>query len=88
MELKTVVMCVYFSVAAINSLHAALGTPVLPGWTSAGGDPCGEAWQGVICNDSAIVSMYVNLIGWLLLLWMVLNMFVGSGLMSHDYMIL
>ncbi|PQM39107.1 hypothetical protein Pyn_23354 [Prunus yedoensis var. nudiflora] len=47
-------------VAAINNLHAALGTPVLPGWTSAGGDPCGETWQGVQCNDSVILKIVLN----------------------------
>ncbi|CAB4274386.1 unnamed protein product [Prunus armeniaca] len=47
-------------VAAINNLHAALGTPVLPGWTSAGGDPCGETWQGVQCNDSVILGIVLN----------------------------
>ncbi|XP_068335368.1 protein STRUBBELIG-RECEPTOR FAMILY 3-like [Pyrus communis] len=47
-------------VAAINNLHAALGTPVLRGWTSAGGDPCGEAWQGVQCNDSVILEIVLN----------------------------
>ncbi|XP_009357082.2 protein STRUBBELIG-RECEPTOR FAMILY 3 isoform X2 [Pyrus x bretschneideri] len=47
-------------VAAINNLHAALGTPVLPRWTSAGGDPCGEAWQGVQCNDSVILEIVLN----------------------------
>lgn len=46
------------SVAAINSLYIALGSPVLPGWEGAGGDPCGEAWQGVLCNGSDIQSMY------------------------------
>jgi len=47
------------SVAAINRLYAALGNPVLPGWVASAGDPCGEAWQGVQCNDSLIQEMYV-----------------------------
>lgn len=46
-------------VAAINRLYAALGNPVLPGWVASAGDPCGEAWQGVQCNDSVIQEMYV-----------------------------
>lgn len=49
-------------VAAINKLYVALGSPVLPGWTAAAGDPCGEAWQGVQCNDSSILRMYGNLL--------------------------
>ncbi|KAG5381441.1 hypothetical protein IGI04_032911 [Brassica rapa subsp. trilocularis] len=48
-------------VVAINGLYAALGAPSLPGWTASGGDPCGEAWQGVICNVSdVIISITVN----------------------------
>ncbi|KAL0328110.1 UNVERIFIED_CONTAM: protein STRUBBELIG-RECEPTOR FAMILY 1 [Sesamum calycinum] len=48
-------------VAAINSLYVALGSPSLPGWVASGGDPCGELWQGVVCEDSSISS--VTLIG-------------------------
>ncbi|CAN6861513.1 unnamed protein product [Brassica oleracea] len=47
-------------VVAINGLYAALGAPTLPGWTASGGDPCGEAWQGVICNVSDVISITVN----------------------------
>lgn len=50
------------SVAAINNLYVALGSPVLPGWIATGGDPCGEAWQGVECNDTNIVRMYGDLL--------------------------
>lgn len=48
-------------VAAISNLHTALGLPILPGWGT-GQDPCGDAWQGVVCNDSIIIKMYVNFI--------------------------
>ncbi|KAJ1410709.1 Serine-threonine/tyrosine-protein kinase, catalytic domain [Sesbania bispinosa] len=47
-------------VAAINSLYTALGNPVLPGWVSSGGDPCGQGWQGVQCNGSEIQSIVLN----------------------------
>lgn len=47
-------------VAAINNLYVALGNPVLPGWVAAGGDPCGEGWQGVACNNTEIIRMYGN----------------------------
>ncbi|XP_038714088.1 protein STRUBBELIG-RECEPTOR FAMILY 3-like [Tripterygium wilfordii] len=47
-------------VAAINSLHTAMGSPVLPGWVGSGGDPCGEQWQGVACNGSDIQSIVLN----------------------------
>lgn len=47
--------------AAINNLHASLGSPQLPGWVPSGGDPCGQGWQGVQCNGSDIITMYVLL---------------------------
>ncbi|WCJ30665.1 STRUBBELIG-receptor family 3 [Euphorbia peplus] len=47
-------------VAAINSLYASLGSPVLPGWVASAGDPCGENWQGVVCQASDIVSIVLN----------------------------
>ncbi|KAJ6297480.1 hypothetical protein OIU78_023099 [Salix suchowensis] len=47
-------------VTAINSLYISLGSPVLPGWVSIGGDPCGEAWQGIVCNASEIQSIILN----------------------------
>lgn len=47
-------------VAAINSLYAALGSPVLPGWVASAGDPCGESWQGVQCNASDIIAIILN----------------------------
>ncbi|KAK6919523.1 Leucine-rich repeat-containing N-terminal, plant-type [Dillenia turbinata] len=47
-------------VTAINSLYKALGSPVLPGWAGSGGDPCGEAWQGVQCNNTDISSIILN----------------------------
>ncbi|TXG55223.1 hypothetical protein EZV62_020479 [Acer yangbiense] len=47
-------------VAAINRLFAALGSPQLPGWVQSGGDPCLEAWQGVQCNASDIITIILN----------------------------
>lgn len=47
-------------VFAINMLYAALGTPLLPGWSPNGGDPCLEAWQGVQCVGSNISSITMN----------------------------
>lgn len=44
-------------VAAINSLYAAFGAPQLPGWVPTGGDPCAEAWQGVQCDNTNIISI-------------------------------
>ncbi|KAL5132215.1 Protein STRUBBELIG-RECEPTOR FAMILY 3 [Glycine soja] len=47
-------------VAAINRLYTALGNPVLPGWVSSAGDPCGQGWQGVQCNGSVIQEIILN----------------------------
>ncbi|KAK9284478.1 hypothetical protein L1049_023651 [Liquidambar formosana] len=47
-------------VAAINNLYAALGNPLLPGWVATGGDPCAEAWQGIVCNNTEINSIILN----------------------------
>ncbi|XP_057487291.1 protein STRUBBELIG-RECEPTOR FAMILY 3-like isoform X2 [Actinidia eriantha] len=47
-------------VAAINNLYAALGYPTLPGWVPTGGDPCAEAWQGVVCDSTNIISITLN----------------------------
>lgn len=46
------------TVAAINSLYVALGSPPLQGWKPVGGDPCLELWQGVACVFSNITAMY------------------------------
>ncbi|XP_040376269.1 LOW QUALITY PROTEIN: protein STRUBBELIG-RECEPTOR FAMILY 3-like [Oryza brachyantha] len=42
---------------AINELYASLGSPDLHGWASSGGDPCMEAWQGVLCLGPNITSI-------------------------------
>ncbi|GFS41075.1 STRUBBELIG-receptor family 3 [Actinidia rufa] len=47
-------------VSAINNLYAALGYPTLPGWVPTGGDPCAEAWQGVVCDSTNIISITLN----------------------------
>lgn len=53
-----ILSCFYAgTVAAINSLYVALGSPLLPGWVGVGGDPCADSWQGVQCIDSNISAM-------------------------------
>ncbi|KAG6657922.1 protein STRUBBELIG-RECEPTOR FAMILY 3-like isoform X2 [Carya illinoinensis] len=47
-------------VAAINNLYVAMGSPLLPGWVATGGDPCGEAWQGVVCTNTDIMGIVLN----------------------------
>lgn len=41
-------------------MYTSLNSPEkLTNWRNDGGDPCGEAWKGVSCEGSAVVSMYV-----------------------------
>ncbi|KAI7725348.1 hypothetical protein M8C21_029696 [Ambrosia artemisiifolia] len=47
-------------VLAINSLHAALDYPPLPGWLVSGGDQCAEGWQGVQCVNSNTTGIILN----------------------------
>ncbi|XP_073279904.1 protein STRUBBELIG-RECEPTOR FAMILY 3-like isoform X1 [Primulina huaijiensis] len=60
-------MCFGFTnpndVAAINSLYVSLGSPSLPGWVVAGGDPCGQPWQGVGCDSTNSFIISIKLIG-------------------------
>lgn len=49
-----------FDVMAINGLYLSLGSPPLAGWIPNGGDPCGEAWQGVNCVFSNITEVRLN----------------------------
>lgn len=49
-----------FDVMAINGLYLSLGSPPLAGWIPNGGDPCGEAWQGVTCVFSNITEIRLN----------------------------
>ncbi|KAJ0695288.1 putative protein kinase RLK-Pelle-LRR-V family [Helianthus annuus] len=50
-------------VSAINNLYAALGYPPLPGWTASAGDPCAEAWQGVVCDATMTNIIQITVIG-------------------------
>ncbi|OEL27109.1 Protein STRUBBELIG-RECEPTOR FAMILY 1 [Dichanthelium oligosanthes] len=47
-------------VFAINGLYTALQAPQLPNWTTNGGDPCNEGWQGVSCVASNITSIILS----------------------------
>ncbi|XP_071705350.1 protein STRUBBELIG-RECEPTOR FAMILY 3-like isoform X2 [Rutidosis leptorrhynchoides] len=49
-------------VIAINNLYGALKSPPLHGWRPSAGDPCGESWQGVICDatNTHIMSITVH----------------------------
>ncbi|GLU23060.1 hypothetical protein SLE2022_390920 [Rubroshorea leprosula] len=49
-----------FDVMAVNGLYLSLGSPPLTGWVPAGGDPCGEGWQGVNCVFWNITELRLN----------------------------
>ncbi|KAK4284326.1 hypothetical protein QN277_001177 [Acacia crassicarpa] len=51
-------------VQALQVLYNALNSPSwLTGWKIGGGDPCGEAWKGVTCEGSAVVSIELSGLG-------------------------
>ncbi|KAI9127598.1 hypothetical protein K1719_000591 [Acacia pycnantha] len=51
-------------VQALQVLYNALNSPSwLTGWKIGGGDPCVEAWKGVTCEGSAVVSIELSGLG-------------------------
>lgn len=49
----------FLAVQALQVMYTSLNSPSqLTNWKSSGGDPCGESWKGVFCEESAVVSMY------------------------------
>ncbi|XVF74915.1 hypothetical protein PTKIN_Ptkin13bG0148500 [Pterospermum kingtungense] len=45
-------------VAALNVMFKSLNTPSqLSGWKASGGDPCGDAWEGIKCSGSSITEI-------------------------------
>ncbi|CAN6546740.1 unnamed protein product [Malus baccata var. baccata] len=51
-------------VQALQVLYTSVNSPSqLTGWTSSGGDPCGESWKGVTCEGSAVVAVEVSGLG-------------------------
>ncbi|GMN36388.1 hypothetical protein TIFTF001_005978 [Ficus carica] len=51
-------------VQALQVVYTSLNSPSqLTGWTSNGGDPCGESWKGITCEGSAVVSIEVSGLG-------------------------
>nr|XP_010939841.1 protein STRUBBELIG-RECEPTOR FAMILY 6 isoform X1 [Elaeis guineensis] len=51
-------------VSALNGLYNSLQSPgQLTGWTSNGGDPCGQSWLGVTCSGSAVTTIKLSGLG-------------------------
>ncbi|MQL87914.1 hypothetical protein Taro_020462 [Colocasia esculenta] len=56
------VLC--FSVSALNVMYSSLNSPSqLTGWTSNGGDPCGQNWKGVKCSGSSVTEIKLSGLG-------------------------
>ncbi|XP_072990629.1 protein STRUBBELIG-RECEPTOR FAMILY 6-like [Typha latifolia] len=51
-------------VSALNILYSSLNSPSqLTGWTSNGGDPCGQSWLGITCSGSAVTTIKLSGMG-------------------------
>ncbi|KAJ1405555.1 Serine-threonine/tyrosine-protein kinase, catalytic domain [Sesbania bispinosa] len=51
-------------VQALEVIYNSLNSPShLTGWKIGGGDPCGESWNGVTCEGSAVVSIELSGLG-------------------------
>ncbi|KAJ6828925.1 protein STRUBBELIG-RECEPTOR FAMILY 8-like [Iris pallida] len=51
-------------VQALGNFYSSLNSPQqLSGWTSNGGDPCGESWKGISCSGSSVTSIQISGLG-------------------------
>ncbi|XP_044460902.1 protein STRUBBELIG-RECEPTOR FAMILY 8-like isoform X2 [Mangifera indica] len=51
-------------VQALQAMYTSLNNPSqLTNWKGNGGDPCAEAWKGVSCEGSAVVSIDISRLG-------------------------
>ncbi|XP_008781708.1 protein STRUBBELIG-RECEPTOR FAMILY 5-like [Phoenix dactylifera] len=51
-------------VSAVNVLFKSLNAPPqLTGWSSTGGDPCGDDWKGVKCSGSSVTEISLSGLG-------------------------
>ncbi|ERM99434.1 protein STRUBBELIG-RECEPTOR FAMILY 7 isoform X1 [Amborella trichopoda] len=51
-------------VSALNVMYNSLNSPgQLSGWTSNGGDPCGQNWRGVTCSGSSVTELKLSGLG-------------------------
>ncbi|KAJ4886479.1 Protein STRUBBELIG-RECEPTOR FAMILY 4 [Raphanus sativus] len=48
-------------VSALNDAYKSMNSPSkLNGWSSSGGDPCGDSWDGIICKGSSVTEIKVS----------------------------
>ncbi|CAA7401160.1 unnamed protein product [Spirodela intermedia] len=51
-------------VSALNVMYSSLNSPSqLTGWTSNGGDPCGQSWKGITCSGSRVTEIKLSGLG-------------------------
>ncbi|CAL9046421.1 protein STRUBBELIG-RECEPTOR FAMILY 5-like [Musa acuminata AAA Group] len=51
-------------VSALNDLYRSLNSPSqLTGWSSSGGDPCGNDWKGIKCSGSSVTEIILSGLG-------------------------
>lgn len=50
--------------SVLYGLYTSLNSPPqLTGWTSNGGDPCGQSWKGVTCSGSSVTEIKLSGLG-------------------------
>ncbi|KAF5192954.1 Strubbelig-receptor family protein, partial [Thalictrum thalictroides] len=50
--------------SSLTVMYNSLGaSPQLTGWTSNGGDPCGQSWKGITCSGSAVTEIKLSGLG-------------------------
>ncbi|CAA6671209.1 unnamed protein product [Spirodela intermedia] len=51
-------------VSALNVMYNSLNSPSsLTGWTSSGGDPCGQRWKGIKCSGPSVTEIKLSGLG-------------------------
>ncbi|KAK7254993.1 hypothetical protein RIF29_28392 [Crotalaria pallida] len=51
-------------VSSLNVMYTSLNSPSkLNGWKSSGGDPCGDAWEGIKCDGSSVKEIDLSDMG-------------------------
>ncbi|KAJ8512865.1 hypothetical protein OPV22_003299 [Ensete ventricosum] len=51
-------------VSALNVMYSSLSSPSkLTGWSSGGGDPCGNDWKGIKCSGSSVTEIKLSGLG-------------------------
>ncbi|XP_074301899.1 protein STRUBBELIG-RECEPTOR FAMILY 6-like [Silene latifolia] len=50
--------------SVLYAMYSSMNSPTqLTGWTSSGGDPCGQSWKGVSCSGSKVTQIKISNLG-------------------------